>query len=299
MTIHQNTSNGHSPQVSLEHLPIFKSYKNSPYLSLKHSSYFQVYSDLFEKYRNQDITFVEVGVLNGGSLFMWREFFGPRARIIGVELNPAAKKWENDGFEIYIGSQSDPEFWSSFFNDVGSVDLILDDGGHTYEQQIITAHQCIPYIKDGGLLVVEDTHTSYMQTFGYPTEYSFIEWTKKLIDNINARFPGLAHSNLIYKNFIYSISIFESIVSFKIDRSRCFESTPTSNEGVTSNAVDFWNKDTPVETIDSINSVERKLSSSLRLLKYLPFAKSIKKLVFETPKSLIMKTNLSKLKKYF
>ncbi len=299
MTDHQNTSSRHPAQASLEQLSVYKSYKNSPYLSLKHSSYFQVYADLFEKYRNQEITFVEVGVLNGGSLFMWREFFGPRARIIGVELNPEAKKWETDGFEIYIGSQSDPEFWNNFFKTIGSVDLILDDGGHTYEQQIITAHQCIPHIKDGGLLVVEDTHTSYMQTFGYPTQYSFMEWTKKLIDNINARFPGLSHSNLIYKNFIYSISIFESIVSFKIDRSKCFESTPTSNDGITSNAIDFWNKDSPVETIDSINSLERKLSNTLGLLKYIPFAKSIKNFAFEAPKSLIMKTNLSKLKKYF
>ncbi len=299
MTNHPNASSRPPAQADLERLAVYKSYKNSPYLSLKHSSYFQVYADLFEKYRNQEITFVEVGVLNGGSLFMWREFFGPRARIIGVELNPEAKKWENDGFEIYIGSQSDPEFWNDFFKTIGSVDLILDDGGHTYEQQIVTAHHSIPHIKDGGLLVVEDTHTSYMQTFGYPTQYSFIEWTKKLIDNINARFPGLTHSNLSYKNFIYSISIFESIVSFKIDRSKCFESTPTSNEGITSNAVDFWNKDSPVETIDSINSFERKLSSTLGLLKYIPFAKSIKKFAFEAPKSLIMKTNLSKLKKYF
>ena len=106
-------------------------------------------------------------------------FFGKKARIIGVEFNPAAKKWEKDGFEIFIGSQSDEKFWDNFFKKIGSVDIILDDGGHTNEQQIVTAHKGIPFIKDGGLLIVEDTHTSYMTKFGNPSKYSFIEWSKK------------------------------------------------------------------------------------------------------------------------
>ena len=283
----------------LTDLTIYKSYQKSQYLSLKHSSYFQIYTELFEKYRDKEVTFVEVRVLNGGSLFMWRDYFGSRARIIGIELNPDAKKWEAEGFEIYIGSQSDPAFWQSFFKVVGPVDVLLDDGGHTYEQQIVTADQCIPNIKDGGLLVVEDTHTSYMQPFGYPTKYSFIEWAKKIFDNINSRFPGLNHSNLVYKNYIYSMTIFESIVSFSIDRRKCFESVLTSNGGVTSNAIDLYSKDTPIETINTIASVERKLSRTLNLLKYVPFAKSVKTLIFETPKLLLMKTNLKKLKRYF
>ncbi|PRY98676.1 methyltransferase family protein [Jezberella montanilacus] len=290
---------GFPPDHELAKLDVYQSYKKSPYLSLKHSSYFQVYADLFERYRGKEITFVEVGVLNGGSLFMWRDYFGPKARIIGVELNPLAKKWESHGFEIHIGSQSDPVFWDDFFKKVGTVDVVLDDGGHTYEQQIVTAHYCIPNVKNGGLLVVEDTHTSYMKPFGYPTKYSFVEWAKKLADNINARFPNLDHSSLIYKKYIYSISFFESIVSFTIDRSKCFDSSPTSNGGVTSNAVDYWSKDTPIETITSIATAERRLSTSLNILKYIPFARRVKRFVFETPKLLLMQNSLRKLKRYF
>ncbi len=43
--------------------------------------------------------------------FMWRNFFGSKARIIGIDMNPNAKKWEKHGFEIFIGSQSDKNFW--------------------------------------------------------------------------------------------------------------------------------------------------------------------------------------------
>jgi len=142
----------------------FEAYSNSPYSSIKHSSYFHVYDRYFSRFIGQEIIFVEIGVLNGGSLFMWREFFGKHARIIGIELNPEAKKWEKDGFEIYIGSQSDPNFWKAFFSEVGQVDVVLDDGGHTFEQQIVTAECCIPNIKSGGLLVTEDVHTSYIGT---------------------------------------------------------------------------------------------------------------------------------------
>jgi hypothetical protein len=92
----------------LENLEVFNAYQKSPFLSLKHSQYFQVYEELLSRYRNKRFTFVEIGVLNGGSLFMWRNFFGKEARIIGIDLNPLAKKWEDDGFEIHIGSQSNP-----------------------------------------------------------------------------------------------------------------------------------------------------------------------------------------------
>lgn len=72
----------------------YKSYVKSPYRSGKHSTYFRSYDHFFGKYRNKDITFVEVGVLSGGSLFMWRDYFGSKARIIGIDLNPNAKKWK-------------------------------------------------------------------------------------------------------------------------------------------------------------------------------------------------------------
>lgn len=105
---------------------VFKSYLNSPYKSIKHSTYFRSYEHFFEKYRGKEFTFIEIGVLGGGSLFMWRDYFGPKARIIGVDLNPTAKKWEKDGFEIFIGSQSDELFWKKVVSEVGGIDVILN-----------------------------------------------------------------------------------------------------------------------------------------------------------------------------
>jgi hypothetical protein len=264
-------------EKSIGDVDVYRSYKNSPYLSIKHSSYFQVYAELFAEYKGHPITFVEVGVLNGGSLFMWRHYFGPGARIIGVDFNPLAKKWEKEGFEIHIGSQSDPDFWDSFFKSVGTVDLVLDDGGHTYEQQIITAHCCIPHVRNGGLIVVEDTHTSYFREFGYPTKYSFIEWTKRLVDNINSRFPSVNVSTLSYKNSVYSISFFESIVSLRIDRAKCVESVPTSNGGISSGAQDFRHEGT---AMGKVHGVVTRIADAFPSLKQIALLRNLKNRAF-------------------
>lgn len=231
-------------------LEIYKSYLKSPYLSYKHSTYFQVYEELLTPYRNKKITFVEVGVLNGGSLFMWRDFFGPEVRIIGVDFNPLAKRWEQDGFEIHIGSQSDPEFWREFFSSVGMVDVLLDDGGHTNEQQIVTTHQAIPFIKDGGLLIVEDVHASYFKDFGNPSKFSFINYAKLFIDGLNARFPGVNVIQNMYRDMVYSVHFYESIVGFSVDRRKCFISSWTSNEGQSFDAEDFRHHDSMARRIN-------------------------------------------------
>ena len=226
---------------SLENTSSYKSFSKSPFFSTKHSTYFDVYDILFEKYRNNSITFVEVGVWGGGSLFMWRDFLGSKARIIGIDLNPAAVKWEKEGFEIFIGNQSDPAFWEGFKKKIGPVDVLLDDGGHTYVQQIITMECMINQIKDGGMLVVEDTHTSYMKNFGDP-KISFINYSKNWIDRLNARYS--AFKNHGKDTRVHSMEVFQSIIAFKVNRSAStLLSTKQNNAGKFDNAKHFRNED--------------------------------------------------------
>lgn len=206
-------------------------YEESPYLSIKHSTYFSVYDELLTPFRDRPITFVEIGVLHGGSLAMWRRFLGPSARIIGVDLDPGAKRWEADGFEIAIGDQGDPAFWAEFFARVGPVHVLLDDGGHTNRQQVVTVVSALPQIRDGGLLIVEDVHASYLADFGNPSRWSFMSYVRRVIDAIQTRYPELSASRPAIAGLVYSVLCYESIVAFRIDRSRCVESTPTTNHG--------------------------------------------------------------------
>lgn len=287
-----------SPEIAsgVSELDIYKCYKNSKYLSIKYSSYFQTYQELLEKYRGKPIVFVEVGVLNGGSLFMWRSFFGQEARIIGIDLNPIAKKWEKDGFEIYIGNQADPKFWEGFFTTAGDVDIVLDDGGHTNEQQIITTHNCIPHINDGGMLIVEDTHTSYFKEFGNPSKYSFINYAKLLIDSVNSRFPTVDASRNVSKNAVCSLAFYESIVCFNIDRKKCFENSSTSNDGISSNAEDFRHRGS---SLNSLSSFKKLLSERFGFLKKSGVVQTLSKKIFSAALFVSTRLNSHKLRKYF
>jgi hypothetical protein len=205
-------------------------FTQSPYYSLKLNNYFAIYDRLLAPYRDQPITFVEVGVLSGGSLHMWRSFFGPEARIIGVDLNPDARRWEQDGFEIHIGNQQSPAFWASFFEKVGRVDVLLDDGGHTYAQQIITAQEAMTHMEKG-LVIVEDTVTSYYKAFGYPFRKTFTEWAKTLVESVNARCvlaeleTDWASRNLLFVEF------HPSVIALHLDAAKCVEVRRVENEG--------------------------------------------------------------------
>lgn len=214
-------------------------YDSIPYLSIKYDSYFPAYEALLQKYVGQEITLVEVGVFNGGSLFMWREFFGSKARIIGIDLNPDALEWEKHGFEIYIGDQSSETFWTELFQNIGKIDVLIDDGGHTNCQQIVTSHYAIQNINDGGLLIVEDVHTNYFREFGNPSRYSFVNFAHRIVDGVNSRSYSLRRTYARYTSRVYSVSFFESMVAFQIDSRLCKQSAPTSNNGASRGVIDF------------------------------------------------------------
>jgi hypothetical protein len=69
--------------------------------------YFPVYERHFAPFKNSAVTVLEIGVNKGGSLAMWRDYFGPEATIIGVDINESCRILENDGFLIEIGDQAD------------------------------------------------------------------------------------------------------------------------------------------------------------------------------------------------
>ena len=206
--------------------------------SLKWKKYFYIYEKLFSQYKGKKITFVEIGILDGGSLELWKKYFGNNSRIIGIDNNPNCKKFENKNCEIYIGSQSDKNFWKNFYNKIGKVDIVLDDGGHTNDQQIISLINSVENINDGGLHIVEDVHSSYQKHYGNPYKYSFINFSKKTIDDINSTFPNIKNFDFKLNKLIYSIEFFESIVAFKINRNLCYENTLLENQGHKSNNLD-------------------------------------------------------------
>jgi hypothetical protein len=115
---------------------------------------------------------------------------------------------------------------------------------------IATTHQSIPFIKDGGLLIVEDVHASYFKDFGNPSKYSFINYAKLFIDDINARFPGIEVIKNIFGGPVYSADFYDSIVAFSVDLRKCFVSSWTSYEGQTFEAEDYRHHDSLARKIN-------------------------------------------------
>jgi hypothetical protein len=118
--------------------------------------YFEIYHRHFEKFVDREVHVVEIGVYSGGSLAMWKHYFGTECRIYGVDIEPACRAYEDDRTRIFIGDQGDPEFWSRFLAEVPAIDVVIDDGSHQPTHQIATLEALLPSLRPGGVYLCED-----------------------------------------------------------------------------------------------------------------------------------------------
>lgn len=197
-------------------LDFFQQHKENKILKWRH--YFDIYDRYFSKYRGKPVRILEIGVFDGGSLHMWRNYFGPQALIYGIDIIPECKKLEDDGFKISIGSQTDRQFLRTFRAETEPFDIILDDGGHTMRQQITTIQELYQHVKPEGLYLCEDMHTSYWLRYGGGVRRprTFMEYSKKMVDQLNAWHSEQRRlqPDSITKS-TYSIHYYDSIVVFE------------------------------------------------------------------------------------
>lgn len=111
-----------------------------------------------QKFVGRRITIVEVGIYSGGSLDMWREYFGPECNVIGIDIEPACKSYEHERVRVFVGDQADPNFWSSFRKEVSDIDVLIDDGGHEPTNRSSPLQETLPHLSPGGVYICEDIH---------------------------------------------------------------------------------------------------------------------------------------------
>ena len=122
----------------------------------KWEHYFPIYQQFFERFVGQKVDVLEIGIFSGGSLDMWPAYFGDGCRVYGVDIEPVCHAYEKDNVKIYIGDQADRSFWHEFKREVSGVDVVIDDGGHTPEQQTVTLEEMLPHLRPGGIYLCED-----------------------------------------------------------------------------------------------------------------------------------------------
>jgi len=211
----------------------------------KWTNYFDIYQSELSRYENKNFTLLEVGVKDGGSLEFWSTVF-PLARVIGVDLNPKVKS----SSEIFIGDQADPKFWDGLFTKVGHIDVIIDDGGHGFHQQIQTVESAIA-TGSNMILIIEDVHSSYLKDFHAKNSYTFMQYATKLSELLSARssvhdkdrFIINVDENLLQRyEKVKRLSYYQNVIVIELTTSgRSSWGEEIVNKGFSANAIDFRN----------------------------------------------------------
>ncbi|MBN2758926.1 MAG: hypothetical protein JXQ79_00380 [Rhodobacteraceae bacterium] len=81
--------------------------------------YLPLYDRYFQTWRGTSVRFLEIGVAEGGSMAMWRRYFGPEAVIFGIDINEACRQYDGVDGQVRIGSQDDPSFLESVISEMG------------------------------------------------------------------------------------------------------------------------------------------------------------------------------------
>jgi hypothetical protein len=152
--------------------------------SARHHGYLEFYERFFRDLRNEPICLLEIGVLEGASVRMWSEYF-PRARVIGVDVNPDVVKFETERITIEIANQANVAQLVELAIRYGPFDIVLDDGSHMWNDQITSLQYLYPFVRAGGFYVIEDLDTSfgqYAKTFNGSSTVSAFQYLNKLAE---------------------------------------------------------------------------------------------------------------------
>lgn len=153
----RRTGPAHAEVTSNELSDYFEKLTTGPGI-WKWMHYFDIYHRHLSKFVGRHIDLVEVGVYSGGSLGLWREYFGSECHVYGVDIEPACRSYAGERVDIIIGDQASSAFWDTFAERVPAFDVFIDDGGHTPEQQMVTLEFVLGRLRPGGVYICEDVH---------------------------------------------------------------------------------------------------------------------------------------------
>ncbi|MEA3003164.1 MAG: hypothetical protein QOH81_1952 [Sphingomonadales bacterium] len=175
--------------------------------------YLEIYERYFAKYRGTPVRMLEIGVSEGGSLDLWREYFGRDAVIFGIDVNPDCAGRVTAPNQVRIGSQDDPAFLCSVVDEMGPPDIILDDGSHVGRHQRTSFDTLFPLLADGGLYVIEDMHTSYWPDYegGYRRAGTAVEFLKQMVDDLHGWYHRSPRATPA-RDWIKAMHVYDSIV---------------------------------------------------------------------------------------
>jgi len=166
------------------------------------------------KFRNTPVRVLEIGVHKGGSLQIWRKYFGPQATIYGVDIEESCRAFDDADAKVRIGSQADPDFLRSVVAEMGGLDVVVDDGSHVAEHQRASFETLLPLLSEGAVYICEDLQASYWDVYhngGYQRPGTFIELVKQLIDDMHGWYHDYPQSAVPDAATIHCISMYDGL----------------------------------------------------------------------------------------
>lgn len=123
-------------------------------------SYIEVYEEILKPYRLSANSILEIGLMSGESLRMWNEYFDGDVYGMDCDIKPIgglANLTEaiDEGLNIAIGDATKPNDIKMFFDGI-KFDVIIEDAGHDFAQQLEIYHTLRSYIAHGGIYIIED-----------------------------------------------------------------------------------------------------------------------------------------------
>jgi 23S rRNA U2552 (ribose-2'-O)-methylase RlmE/FtsJ len=109
---------------------------------------------------------LEIGIAQGESINMCKHYFGSKAKIYGLDINPECKQFDDENIRVFIGSQSDRTFLRELKSTIPKIDILIDDGEHILDQQNTSLEELFDHINVNGIYLCEDVHTSYLELYG-------------------------------------------------------------------------------------------------------------------------------------
>jgi hypothetical protein len=178
------------------------------------------YLPLYDRYighrRGTPVKFLEIGVSKGGSLQMWRKWLGPDAVLCGIDINPDCAQFDGQAGMVRIGSQADATFLGEVVDEMGGVDVVLDDGSHRMDHVRASLRALFPRVSSGGTYVIEDLHTAYWPKYGggLGDGGNFFAHVGEMIDDMHAWYHPDRRRHKATARSVTGIHVHDSMVIF-------------------------------------------------------------------------------------
>jgi hypothetical protein len=186
--------------------------------------YLRIYDHHLDRFRHMPsgnpLKLLEIGVSCGGSLRLWRKYFGPDAVIFGIDIDEQCSRFNGQDAHVRIGSQADRIFLEKTVAEMGGIDVVIDDGSHVASHQKISFDVLFPLLSESGVYLCEDLHTAYWRPFegGYRRKTTFIEMAKSIVDDLNSDFHNKGQTLPNANRAVGGVHFYNSMVVIEKER---------------------------------------------------------------------------------